>query len=140
MFGIVGIYSNTEPYTFVIENGENGLLCDNTPDDWFNVLSIAIEDKNLITKCRAGSYKTLEKRFDEETITKNFMKDISELAAPHRNKRVRGLRIPLIRFGYCLSRVGDWIYKSIFYFKKGGIKEMLSSIKRHFRVSKTIRS
>lgn len=140
MFGIVGIYSRTEPYTFVVRDRENGLLCDNNPDDWFNALSIAIENKDLIENCRVESYLTLERRFDEETISKNFLCEISELSVPHCKRKVWELQIPLIKLGYCLSRVGDWIYKSVFYLKIGGIKELISSIKRHYRVAKIVRS
>lgn len=41
---IAGIYSHVEPYTFVVEEGRNGLLVNNDPDDWFRAIRRLVED------------------------------------------------------------------------------------------------
>ncbi len=49
-FGIAGIYSNLEPYTFGIRDKENGLLVNNTTKDWVDAISRLIDDKKLRSK------------------------------------------------------------------------------------------
>lgn len=46
-FGIVGIYSNLEPYIYGIKDGVNGLLVENTTGAWVNAISKLIEDTKL---------------------------------------------------------------------------------------------
>ena len=46
-FGIAGIYSNLEPYVYAIENEVNGLLVNNTTDEWFKAICRLIEDDKL---------------------------------------------------------------------------------------------
>lgn len=43
-YGITGAFSKEEPYTRVIRDGINGVLCDNTPQAWIEGLSHLIED------------------------------------------------------------------------------------------------
>lgn len=46
-YGIAGIYSRVEPYTFAVRDGENGLLCPNTEDGWFDSICRLVEDDGL---------------------------------------------------------------------------------------------
>lgn len=46
-FGIAGIYSNLEPYTYGIRHNDNGLLANNTTKDWVDAISKLIEDTKL---------------------------------------------------------------------------------------------
>lgn len=66
MFGIAGLYSNTEPYTYVISDKENGLLVKNGPDNWYNAIREAIEDQNLRNRISLHSQQTLRDRFYPE--------------------------------------------------------------------------
>lgn len=138
MFGIVGLYSNTQPYTFVVKDRINGILVNDSPEEWYKALSFAIENAGIVSKCRTNGYATLEKRFSPEIIMKKFIKDIPELISEHKIRRVKGGRLAVYKMGYFISRVGDWFYKIGFYLKKGGIVEVFNSIKRHIRVSNTL--
>ena len=140
MFGIVGIYSDTEPYTFVIENKENGILAGGGPDSWFDAISSAIVDTELVSRCRSNSYRTLKERFDSVTIMDKFIEEIPELVGEHYERRVKGYRISIYKFLYVVSRFSDWLYKAGYYFRHGGIGEVYKSIKRHVSVAGTVRS
>ena len=60
-FGIAGIYSNCEPYTYGIRNNENGLLVNNNTQDWVEGISKLIDD----TKLRNNISKTCLKEANE---------------------------------------------------------------------------
>ena len=130
MFGIVGLYSNTEPYTFVIKDKENGLLVGDKPEEWLEAIGYAVDHHDVITKCRNGAYDTLKLKFDPKLIMDGFIAEIPELVEPHKNRSMRGNTIGFIKMQYLISRCGDWIYKTIFYFKRGEISEVKEGIKR----------
>lgn len=48
--GIAGVYSDVVPYNQVIRDGENGLICGNTEEEWYAALSRLIEDESLRKK------------------------------------------------------------------------------------------
>ena len=130
MFGIVGLYSDTEPYTFIIKDKENGILVGVVPKVWLKAICNAIEDSELIKRCRIRSYKILKDRFDSKRIMDQIIVGIPELVEEHQNRQMTGRQLSLLKFFYKISRFYDWIYKMVFYFKKGGVKEVFNGIRR----------
>ena len=63
-FGIAGIYTNCEPYVFGIRDHENGLLVNNTTEEWVNAISELIENEEL-----------------RKTISDNCIKEANEIYA-----------------------------------------------------------
>jgi hypothetical protein len=59
-----------------------------------------------------------------------FLQDIPEIIREHRNKQVEVNTLFFIKLRYFISRLWDWGYKSLFYFKVGGLREVLKGIKR----------
>lgn len=139
MFGIVGLYSNTEPYTFVIKDKENGLLVGDKPEDWLNTIGYAIEHREIIEKCRKGAYDTLAQKFESKLIMERFILDIPELVKTYNIRTIRDNTIGLIKLQYFISRCGDWIYKTVFYFRRGGVLEVYKAIKRRIHTIKVER-
>ena len=119
MFGIVGIYSNTEPYTYIINDRDNGLLTGDKPENWFESICEAVENKALIEGCRISSYNILKTRFDSVTIMKGLIRDIPEMVSEHIRKKMNGNCLLRVKIAYFVSVVGDYIYKTLFYLKKG---------------------
>ncbi len=130
MFGIVGLYSKTEPYTFVVNDKENGILVDNTPSNWLEAIESIITNKDLIEKCRKNAYETLRKRFNLKNIVIDYTKSIPELLYEHEKHSINSFQLCLYQIMYFFSRVGDLIYKIGYLFKQGGIKEVSNGIKR----------
>ena len=49
-FGIAGIYTDCEPYVFGIRDRENGLLVNNTTEEWVDAISELIDNEKLRKK------------------------------------------------------------------------------------------
>lgn len=82
-----GIYSNVEPFTHVVENETNGLLADNTQEDWLEKISRLIEDINLRGKIQREAREDLQRRFTLEQISSELISLIPELIT-HRAPKV----------------------------------------------------
>lgn len=140
MFGIVGLYSDTEPYTFVIKDKENGILVQDDPNDWLEAICGAVEDSDLIKKCRENSYNLLTNRFAPDKIMDQFIADIPEMIKVHKEKSVNGIHLLLYKALYRISRVCDWLYKTGFYFNRGGFKEVFNGVRRIINTSRIVKS
>lgn len=130
MFGIVGIYSNTEPYTFILNNKENGLLVGDNPDDWLQAVCELVNDNTLLKKCRLGAYKTIKEQLDPAKIMNDFICNFPEFTNIFERKKFTGKKLKYYKFIYKISRLGDLLYKAGFFFKQGGLKEVCEGIKR----------
>ncbi len=63
-FGIAGIYTNCEPYVFGIKDHVNGLLVNNTTEEWVKAISELIDNEEL-----------------RKTISDNCLKEANEIYA-----------------------------------------------------------
>lgn len=77
--GAVGVYSNTEPYTQVVHNEKNGILCKNTIDSWYSGIKKLIIDPSLLSRCQTNIRDQLLKEFDPETVVNNLTAQCPEL-------------------------------------------------------------
>lgn len=133
MFGIVGIYSETEPYTFIIEDHKNGILVKDEPVDWLNAIYSLVDDSELLEKCKKNAYNLLDEKFNPEKVIRKFLDGIPELIQEHTEKNINNYMIYIYKFIYSISRLGDWMYKFCFYCEHGGIKEVFKRICRKIR-------
>ena len=78
--GAVGVYTKSEPYLSVIADGENGLLCDNNFNQWYNAIKSLIIDKDLRERCLLNARGNLEKEFNHEIIAKNLEEVVPQLS------------------------------------------------------------
>lgn len=140
MFGIVGLYSDTEPYTFVINDGENGILVGDRPEDWLEAIADAAENPDRIEKCRRGACDTLRRRFDPKRIMDDFISGIPELVEEHRARAFSWNGLGRILAAYKISRLGDLIYKTGFYFSKEGLRGVATGVKRKIHTLRTERT
>ena len=76
--GIVGVYSNTEPYTYVVKNGINGILAENNPESWYEALSCLIEDQVLRTTCLANAIQDIRENHSEQACIDKICRGIPE--------------------------------------------------------------
>lgn len=67
-FGICGIYSKEEPYTFAIKDKVNGLLVDNDKDEWIQALNLLIEDETLLKTIVENAQRELKENYSVESI------------------------------------------------------------------------
>lgn len=124
MHGIVGIYSNVEPYTYVIKDGENGFLADNTPESWLNAIRKAINEKMLRQECVENAIDYLRQYHSEDAIINRLKSELPEITGTGeiygRCRRFWGQKVL-----YYLSRPLDWMYLTGFYLRHNGMKDVL---------------
>ena len=76
-FGIAGIYSNLEPYTYGIKNNENGLLVNNTTKDWVDAISKLIDDNELRNKISNQCLKEANEVYALDILANDYLDKIT---------------------------------------------------------------
>ena len=136
--GIVGVYSNTEPYTYIVKNRINGILAENNPESWYEALSCLIEDQVLRTTCLANAIQDIRENHSEQACIDKICRGIPEIREEARQyKKCKDFCVQ--KYLYFTSRLIDWIYLLGFYFKQLGIKAVFNKIKTHFIEAKAYR-
>lgn len=74
--GAVGIYTKCQPYLTIVENNMNGILCENTPDEWYNSLKKAVLDRKQREYCVNEARKLLEREFCPHYVAGKLAEDI----------------------------------------------------------------
>lgn len=132
MAGIVGVYSNTEPYTYVVQHGINGFLAEDDAESWFHVLCKAIDDTALRRNCIKNAQKLLITEFNAEKLLDKEEKQIPELLSySSRHGNCGSLKIA--KLYYRLIRVLDKVYLAYFYLRNTGVTGFIAKTKMHFR-------
>lgn len=75
-FGIVGIYSNVEPYVYGIRDGENGLLVNNNTSEWLNALIKLIEDEKYRKTLSKNCLKEANDKYSLDIISEDYLNKI----------------------------------------------------------------
>lgn len=78
-YGIAGVYSKVPPYTFGVEDGVTGLLCENTTEDWVEALTKLIEDSDLRTQISKNCLAAAKERFSLETVSDDFYQELKKI-------------------------------------------------------------
>ena len=133
MFGIMGIYSDTEPYTYVVRNRDNGLLVPNKPDLWLRALTEAIQGRSFRAACAENAQDTIRNRFSIEANQKKFMEQLPEFFQDHTEEGILVHAVPfaLARIEYQLRHSLLFLITSTQYFQKNGFQNLLEKVKAH---------
>ena len=104
--GIAGVYENCEPYTFVVRDGENGFLCGESAEDWYQKLKGLLSDRDKIKEVAQRSAEILEERFSLEQIDKELNEAIPELADFRgRDIKVDEVELPSLWWSFYKERI-----------------------------------
>ena len=76
-FGIVGVYSNVEPYIYGIKNEVNGLLVENTTEAWFEAICRLIEDRELRLKLSDECIRQANEVYSLDVLSDDYLKKIT---------------------------------------------------------------
>ena len=76
--GVAGVYSNVDVYSDCVEHEQNGLLVENTPEQWFEALDRLVSDPALRKELTQNAAKTLDGRFSLDVTLKNWREQITE--------------------------------------------------------------
>jgi glycosyltransferase involved in cell wall biosynthesis len=118
--GIAGVYSNCAPYTFVVEDGVNGFLCENNPEGWRSGLSRAIEDHALREQCVERSQKQLRERFTVARVHNELREALSRLDACESSKSRDFRFFRLAKYEYKLHKLIELAYIAMQLFRREG--------------------
>lgn len=88
--GIAGIYSNHLPYTFIIRNGENGILVENKVEAWFEAICSAIDHIEHMKVIAKVSQRQLRDQFSLVIIRKKVHEEIDTCI--DNNRKIRPVR------------------------------------------------
>lgn len=132
LVGATGVYSNVEPYTFIIRDGYNGSLADNLHESWLKKISLLITNESLRQECVNHAVAQLKAEFSVNRIREKLIGDIPELIM---EKDEQGGRASIIaaRIVYKLYRLLDTVYLFFFYLKSGGPKKVLAKVIYHIK-------
>lgn len=75
-YGIVGIYSNVMPYIRAVRDRENGMLCENNADAWYDAIATLIDDAELLEKMRSQCLKEAESIYSIRTVAENYYESL----------------------------------------------------------------
>lgn len=77
--GIVGVYSDCDPYRSIVCHGKNGFLAQNTIDGWVDAINLAISNQDLREKCLHEAQDILRTQFSTETVINLLCDKIPEV-------------------------------------------------------------
>ena len=133
---IVGVYSKTEPYTYVIDDGINGFLAEDSVDSWYEKLCYAIDNADSRKKCLKNAIRWIKDNNSVESISDRLIEDIPEMIKSDYGE----VKMPSFqgeKIIYRCYRIFDYLYLSLFYLKEGGIKSFVKNalvhLKEHYK-------
>ena len=90
-FGIAGIYSNVKPYIYGINDKENGLLVNNTTDEWFEAICLLIENDELRNSISRKCIEEANTIYSLETCSNRFLECVTAGYEEREREEIRGL-------------------------------------------------
>lgn len=133
--GVVGVYSKTEPYTYVVQNEINGMLVEGNPKSWYHALSTVIRDKDLRENCVNNAIQYIMENHLEKACIEKIRQGIPEILETNGGySRCRSFGV--FRYKYFMTRPFDWLYLTGFYLSNTGIRAVIKRVKTHIVESK----
>lgn len=130
MAGIPGLYSNTYPYTSIIRNGYNGLLCDSEAE-WIQAINLLLSNQDIAWEIARNSQNNLREEFSPKQIYNRLVQELPEL-----NSYIsHGERIPLIAtyrlryYVFCFCEKINSVYRALI---NTGIRGLINRTKQYF--------
>ncbi len=80
-FGIVGIYTNSMPYTMEVVNDVNGFLTENTPEKWREAIEHAIESRENLLLCKENAVNLVKAKFNSKELSAQLLEELPEIVS-----------------------------------------------------------
>lgn len=127
-YGIAGLYSDTEPYTFAVRDGDNGILVKDDFTAWLDtfrrILLGSINLENIVRR----SQEDIVSNYSVESVAEKMLKQFPELADYIWNHSDINYRRPLIKG--MIYKIKDFTIKICFHVKNDGVKYFMIKLKR----------
>lgn len=102
--GIAGVYSDLYPYKYIIRDGENGLLCENTPESWVYAVSKLVEDKTLREKISEACIYSARTNLSVEHIAQEMKVNLGQILQMQTSRKALA-DLKIIQKRYLLDRI-----------------------------------
>ena len=77
--GIVGVFSNVEPYFSLKRTGAPGIFCDNTPDAWFSAIQTLVENFKYREHLRRAAYDLVKEQYSVSKAAELLLQQIGPI-------------------------------------------------------------
>lgn len=77
--GVCGVYSDTPIYSDCVTNMENGILVENSIDDWYNAIRLLVVDKNLREKIKKNALNSVKEHYSMQNTVNDWEKIITNV-------------------------------------------------------------
>ena len=78
-FGIVGIYSDLEPYTQIVRNWDNGVLCKNEAAAWEDAIVRLVTDVDLRRRLSRKLHEQIKQELQIPVLSEKFWKELDSV-------------------------------------------------------------
>lgn len=75
---VAGVYSRTEVYASVVQDGQTGLLVENTPQAWLEALARLVEDPLLRRQIGQAARLEVQRRYDPQRFHETWLEHIEQ--------------------------------------------------------------
>lgn len=130
--GIAGIYSDCRLYASVVRDGETGILCGNSSEQWLDAFSRLIDDAELRRYCISNAQKQLREEFSVDGVISKIVGECPEILNYNSDHRSVYIHFVGIRIAQFLFTLGECWYFAKWSIKNGGISMLLKRIWRYF--------
>jgi glycosyltransferase, group 1 family len=104
--GVVGIYTDTEPYNLIIRDGINGFLCENDSEKWYLKIKEIIENPSGILKVLENAQRQIREDYNVETVSNEILTLIPELIQyKAKEKNIKKIKLENIKLIFYFERI-----------------------------------
>lgn len=108
--GITGIYSDCLPFSLVVKDGINGVLCENKPQEWANSIFCLLDNQEMRFRLASQAQRALRRDFTREKVVERFLDDCPELLSFRKSGAVP-FRVLSVRIYFHLTIHKIWRVK-----------------------------
>ena len=126
--GVAGIYSNVEPYTLAINNGENGLLVENSSGAWYEAIKRLVYDSELRENIITNAQSQVLENFSPEKTTTNLLASIPEI----KNFNLKRKHCNSIFIEKIIHNLNN-LYAVLYVLRKFGLKFVTQKIMKNLK-------
>lgn len=77
--GAVGIYTDSPLYRQIVIEGENGILCPNSPVRWAEAIVRLVQEQTLRKYCLENAFQLIQTEFQPDQVANCLLKQVPEL-------------------------------------------------------------
>lgn len=104
--GIAGIYSDCQPYQQIVRSGENGILCPNTFDGWYQAIKQLLDAPGTAGKMAQRASAELQKDFTYDAVSQSLQQQIPEITRYHpQDLSQEKIDLPSMQFLFYQERI-----------------------------------